>query len=58
MSGLIDISPLIHPGVAVWPGDVPFSREVALSFAAGHNLELSAIRSTVHVGAHTDAPNH
>ena len=55
---LIDISPLVHPGTAVWPGDVAFRRDVALSMAAGANLELSSITTTVHVGAHTDAPNH
>ncbi len=55
---LIDISPTLHPGVAVWPGDVAFRREVALSMAEGANLELSSITTTVHVGAHTDAPSH
>ena len=58
MSQLIDISPPLHAGVAVWPGDVTFSREVALDVERGDNLTLSAVRTTVHVGAHTDAPNH
>ena len=55
---LIDISPLISPRLAVWPGDVGFEREIALDMAAGDNLTLSAIRATVHLGAHVDAPNH
>ncbi len=55
---LIDISPVLHPGTAVWPGDVPLSRKVALSIARGDNLELSSITTTVHVGAHADAPSH
>ena len=55
---VIDISPTLHPGIAVWPGDVGFSREVACSISEGANIDLSAIRTTVHVGAHTDAPNH
>jgi arylformamidase len=55
---VIDISPAISPKTAVFPGDRPFSREVALQFEHGGNLELSAIHSTVHVGAHTDAPSH
>jgi len=55
---LIDISPTLHPGVAVWPGDQTFSRQVALDMQSGDNLTLSAIQTTVHVGAHTDAPNH
>lgn len=55
---LIDISPTLHPGVAVWPGDVPYSREVTCAFADGANLDLSSVRTTVHVGAHADAPSH
>lgn len=58
MSRLIDISPLVSPRTAVWPGDVAFRRDVALSLAAGDNLELSSITTTVHVGAHADAPSH
>ncbi|HMV68025.1 MAG TPA: cyclase family protein [Myxococcota bacterium] len=55
---LIDVSPVLHPGIGVWPGDVPLTREVALSIADGANLDLSSIRTTVHVGAHADAPSH
>ncbi len=53
-----DISPLIHPGTAVWPGDVPFQRHVAMSIEGGDHLELSSIHTAVHIGAHTDAPIH
>lgn len=55
---LIDISPPISDQLAVFPGDTPFSRNEVLSFDKGHNLVLSAIQSTVHLGAHTDAPSH
>ena len=55
---MIDISPTLHPGTAVWPGDVPLSRQVALSIEAGDNIDLSAITTTVHIGAHADAPSH
>jgi arylformamidase len=55
---LIDISPALRPTTAVWPGDVPLSRSVALSFAQGHHLDLSSVQTTVHVGAHADAPSH
>jgi arylformamidase len=44
---LIDISPILDESIAVWPGDVPFSRQ-----------SPSDIRTTLHAGAHTDAPNH
>lgn len=53
-----DLSPLLSPDLAVWPGDRPFSREVALSMASGANLDLSSIHTTVHLGAHADAPSH
>jgi arylformamidase len=56
--GLIDISPVLSPEIAVWPGDVPFARDVALDMKEGANLTLSSITSTLHLGAHTDAPNH
>ncbi len=58
MGPLIDISPVLSPRVAVWPGDVAFSRDISVSFAGGGNLDLSAIRTTLHVGAHTDGPSH
>ena len=58
MSELIDISPPIDSAIAVWPGDVPYTREIALDMNAGAHMTLSAIRTTLHLGAHADAPNH
>lgn len=58
MSRIHDISPLISERIAVWPGDVRFYREVTCAIESGDNIDLSAIRSTVHLGAHTDAPSH
>lgn len=55
---MIDISPVISSRLAVWPGDVGFSREVSLDTDQGDHLTLSSIRTTVHLGAHVDAPNH
>ena len=55
---IYDISPLISEKTAVWPGDMSFRRKVALSLAAGDNIELSSIQTTVHIGAHADAPSH
>ena len=55
---LIDISPLIDPSIAVWPGDTPFTRNVSADMAQGANLTLSDIRTTLHVGAHSDAASH
>ncbi len=53
-----DITPPITPDIAVFPGDTPFSRDVLLAFGRGDHLALSSIRTTVHLGAHADAPSH
>jgi len=59
MQGLLyDISPKLTPRTAVFPGDTPLSQEVLLSFKEGHHLMLSALKGTVHLGAHADAPSH
>ena len=59
MSGkLWDLSPPIHPGLAVWPGDTPFSQRYLCRIDQGANLDLSTIETTVHLGAHADAPSH
>ncbi|MGZ3696253.1 MAG: cyclase family protein [Bdellovibrionota bacterium] len=53
-----DISPLISEKTAVFPGDVPFSREISMDTKNGQHLTLSSIKTTVHIGAHADAGNH
>jgi arylformamidase len=55
---LYDISPSITGSLAVWPGDTPPTREVLLDLAVGDSVTLSTLRSTVHLGAHADAPSH
>lgn len=58
MSRLWDISPRVHAGIGVWPGDVAYRRDDTVAFAEGGNLDLSSITTTLHVGAHADAPRH
>lgn len=55
---IFDISPTISPRIGVFPGDQAFERKVVLDTNHGHNITLSAITTTVHLGAHADAPNH
>jgi len=55
---LIDISPPVDAHIGVWPGDTPYVRRLNLDMNDGANLTLSEINTTVHVGAHTDAPSH
>lgn len=57
-SDIIDISPLISERTAVWPGDVAFSRSIQCDIKAGSNIHLSSLVTTVHCGAHADAPLH
>lgn len=53
-----DISPPITGDLAVFPGDTTPAREILLDMSRGDPLTLSTLRSTVHVGAHADAPSH
>lgn len=55
---IFDISPLISEAIGVWPGDTPFQREVILDVDGGDPIGLSKVTSTLHLGAHVDAPNH
>ena len=55
---IYDIYPTISKDIAVFPGDTPFKRDILMSFDKGDHLLLSTIQSTVHLGAHADAPNH
>jgi len=57
-SDIIDISPVINSRLAVFPGDTAFQRHVVMDINKGDSISLSWIQSTVHLGAHTDAPNH
>lgn len=57
-AGVYDISPRIAETTAVFPGDHPFSRKIALDIGHGDHLGLSSIHTTLHVGAHADAPSH
>jgi arylformamidase len=55
---LYDITPVVTPALAVWPGDTPPSREILVDMKRGDSLTLSTLRATVHLGAHADAPSH
>lgn len=55
---IIDISPPLSPKTAVWPGDVPLSQNIQAKLKDGSSVNLSSLESTVHIGAHADAPLH
>ena len=58
MTRLIDISPVVFAATPVWPGDVPFSMHKSVDIHAGGHLDLGAITTTLHIGAHADAHVH
>ncbi len=55
---LYDVSPRLTAALAVWPGDTPLAREISADLEAGDASTVSALRATVHLGAHADAPSH
>lgn len=55
---IFDLSPRLSARISVFPGDVVFRRDNAMSFEMGHHLALSAVTTTLHVGSHADAPAH
>ena len=55
---IYDISPPISESLAVWPGDTPPTREILAEIGRGDRSTLSTLHTTVHLGAHVDAPNH
>jgi arylformamidase len=55
MPRLIDLSPPLSPRLAVWPGDVAFTRPVR---GTPDGLTISSIATTLHAGSHADAPLH
>ncbi|MDR0659228.1 MAG: cyclase family protein [Prevotellaceae bacterium] len=55
MSGKIyDISPAVATDLAVYPGDLPYSSHSATD----SGVMVSDIHTTLHIGAHVDAPLH
>jgi arylformamidase len=51
---IFDISPLLSAKLAVWPGDTPF----ALATREDAGTRLGSLHTTLHAGAHADAPCH
>jgi arylformamidase len=57
-SRLWDISPPVHEGAPVFPGDTPYRQRWAATIAPGCPVNVSEITLSPHVGAHADAPLH
>ncbi len=55
---LWDISPPVHAGSPVFPGDAPYSAVWAARIAPGCPVNVSTLTLSPHTGAHADAPLH
>ncbi len=55
---LWDISPPLHAGSPVFPGDTRYEQRWAATIAPGCPVNVSTITLSPHTGAHADAPLH
>jgi arylformamidase len=55
---LWDISPPVHAGSPVFPGDAPFSLQWPARIGPGCPVNVSTLTLSPHTGAHADAPLH
>ena len=53
-----DISPPVHEGTPVFPGDTPYQQRWAATISPDCPVNVSEIKLSPHVGAHADAPLH
>ena len=58
MGKWIDISQPLQNDIAEWPGDTPFTYEVAFPKADTGSVNIGKITTSTHMGTHIDAPFH
>jgi len=58
MKKLLDISPPIHAGTPVFPGDTVYNQRWVATIGPGCPVNVSTITLSPHTGAHADAPLH
>jgi arylformamidase len=58
MPRLWDISPPVHAGSPVFPGDTPYQQHWGASLGPGCPVNVGVLTLSPHVGAHADAPLH
>lgn len=54
----IDITQPLSGKIAEWPGDTPFTYEVAVSKEQSGSVNIGKLTMSTHIGTHTDAPFH
>ncbi|MDH5162626.1 arylformamidase [Heyndrickxia oleronia] len=55
---IIDISQPLTNSIAVWPGDTPFSYEVAVTKEESGSVNIGKVTMSTHTGTHIDSPFH
>ena len=55
---LWDLSPPVHAGAPVFPGDTPFQQAWGARIGPGCPVNVSTLTLSPHTGAHADAPLH
>jgi len=55
---LWDISPPVHSGTPVFPGDTPYAQDWTLTIGPDCPVNVGRLTFSPHVGAHADAPLH
>lgn len=53
-----DISPTLHAGLPVWPGDTLYQSETTWEITDSCPVKVSKLSMSSHTGAHCDAPSH
>jgi arylformamidase len=55
---LWDISPPVHAGTPVFPGDTAYQQRWAAAIGPGCPVNVGELTLSPHIGAHADAPLH
>ena len=55
---LWDVSPPVHAGSPVFPGDAAYRQQWAMSLGPGCPVNVATLTLSPHTGAHADAPLH
>ena len=58
MTNLIDITPPVRPGIAVYPGDAPYETSWTVKISTDCPVNVGQFSMSSHCGAHADAPLH
>jgi len=58
MSAIIDITPPVRKGMAVFPGDAPYKTSDTLKISLDCPVNVAEFSMSCHCGAHADAPLH